>query len=377
MTGRPTVRLRAKASAAASALCAAAALCAAGCSDIWGFHELRGVPDGGNGDLGTLPVGTDDSGAGAGGSGGDRGGVAGTGAGGSSPQGADGGRDLGDAGDVGGPSGSGGTSGEGGARGAGGSSGSGGAVAGVGGRTGTGGSVGSGGSGTGGRAGIGGTNGGTGGAGTGGRAGTGGAGGTGVCAAGANRCVGGNLQTCSATGVWQSTGTSTRQLLLNPGFEDGTTGWTTSVAGGFPLIYVATGNGGTNMPAIAAQSPRNVAWFGGYANADDVASQSVVIPADATSISVSFYYAVFTGKTGTAENDVMNVTVTSGAQTTTLAHFSNANPVTTWTRFSATLPPTLAGQTVRLQFRDLTNGNNALTSFYIDTVALQVVACPP
>jgi len=163
---------------------------------------------------------------------------------------------------------------------------------------------------------------------------------------------------------------------VNPGFDatPGTTGWTTSVAGNFDLIYVATGAGGAT-PAIAAQSPPNVAWFGGYNNADDIATQSVVIPADATAITVSFYYAVFTRETGNAENDVMDVTVTAGAQTTTLAHFSNANPVTTWTRFSAPLPTTLAGQTVRLQFRALTNGN-VITSFYIDTVAVQVVACP-
>ena len=235
-----------------------------------------------------------------------------------------------------------------------------------------GGSGGAGGGGAGGKGGTGGT--GTGGAGTGGRAGTGGVGGTGGCAAGTNRCVGGDLQTCSSTGSWQSTGTSTHQLLANPGFEAGTTNWTTSVAGGFALIYVATGMGNSS-PDVAAQSPPNVAWFGGYNNADDIASQSVVIPADATSINVSFYYAIVTRENGTAANDVMDVTVTAGAQTTAVAHFSNANAVAAWTRFSAALPATLAGQTVRLQFRDLTN-NNAITSFYVDTVALQVVACP-
>jgi len=165
----------------------------------------------------------------------------------------------------------------------------------------------------------------------------------------------------------------TSQLLVNPGFDSGTTGWTTSVAGGFALIFVATGSGG-NSPDVAAQSPPNVAWFGGYNNADDIAAQSVAIPAGATAINLSFFYAVVSRDTSNTEVDVMDVTVTAGAQTTAVAHFNNLTSAANLTRFTATLPVSLAGQTVRIQFRDQTNATG-ITSFYIDTVALQATTC--
>lgn len=318
VTGRWAVGLGTQASRAARALWVAAVCSLPACADIWGFDDLRGAPAGrGSPDTGTLPAIVDA------GTGGDDGGAAGTGAGGSaSPEGSGGVTGRGDAGDASDSPGSGGSRG-GGAAGAG---------AGTGGASGSGGTLG------------------VGGAGTGGRGGSSGTGGTGVCTA------------------------VTRQLLVNPNFESGATGWTTSVAGGFPLIYVATGRG-DNMPEIAAQSPTMVAWFGGYNRGDDIGSQSVVIPANATSINLSFFYAIFTEQNGNAENDVLDVTVTSGAQTTTLAHFSNADSMGAWTRFSAALPTTLAGQTVRLQFRSVTNAT-MITSFYVDTLSLQVVTCP-
>jgi hypothetical protein len=163
--------------------------------------------------------------------------------------------------------------------------------------------------------------------------------------------------------------------LTNPAFDSGETGWTISVAGGFPLVYAADGGGQPGTPAIAAQSAPNLAWFGGYNNADDVASQAVTIPAGATSITVGFFYAIFTRETSGAENDVMNVQLVTDTQTIALAHLSDNAPVSTWTHFSATLPTTLAGQMVTLHFEDTSNGSQ-ITSFYIDSVSLSVVSCP-
>jgi hypothetical protein len=92
-------------------------------------------------------------------------------------------------------------------------------------------------------------------------------------------------------------------------------------------------------------------------------------------MTLSFYYAIVTREAGTVENDVMDVAVLVGAQTISLAHFSNLDAVDAWTRFSAPLPSTVAGRTVTLQFRGTTNAT-AITSFYVDTISLQVVACP-
>jgi len=162
--------------------------------------------------------------------------------------------------------------------------------------------------------------------------------------------------------------------LTNGSFEDGETGWLVSVAGGFPIVYAATGAGG-NSPDVVAQSVPNVTWIGGYNRADDSIRQAVDLPANAQSMTLSFYSAIVTREGGTVENDVMDVAIVAGAQTIALAHFSNLDAVDAWTRFSVPLPGSLAGQTVTLQFRGTTNAS-AITSFYVDTISLQVVACP-
>jgi hypothetical protein len=167
----------------------------------------------------------------------------------------------------------------------------------------------------------------------------------------------------------------TRDLITNGAFEQGETGWTVFVAGGFPIVYAANGNGESGTPDIAAQSPPNLTWIGGYNRGDDSITQNIALPASATSMTLVFYYAIVTRETGTTENDVMDVQIMAGAQTVSLAHFSNLDPVGTWTRFSMALPSSLAGQNVTLQFHGTTNAN-AISSFYVDTVSLQVVACP-
>jgi kumamolisin len=167
----------------------------------------------------------------------------------------------------------------------------------------------------------------------------------------------------------------TRELLTNGSFEQGETGWAVSVAGGFPIVYAADGNAGTNMPEIAAQSAPNLTWIGGYNRADDGIIQSVTLPANATSMTLSFFYSIFTRETASVANDVMDVTVVAGTQTLSLAHFSNLDVVHTWTRLALPLPSNLAGQTVSVRFHGTTNAT-LFSSFYIDTLSLSVVACP-
>jgi hypothetical protein len=200
----------------------------------------------------------------------------------------------------------------------------------------------------------------------------------GVCSPGTMQCLAGDLETCSAAGSWQSVGTATRELLANPGFEAGVTGWTSSVAGGFPIIYFANaaGVGGSGNPEIAAQSAPNLAWLGGYNRANDVLTQVVAVPANAASAMLSFYYAIFTDETSGAENDVMDVQLMAGNQPILQIHLSDNDAVATWTHVAAPLPSNVAGQTLTLQFHAVTNGGTLITSFYVDTVSLQVVACP-
>ena len=200
----------------------------------------------------------------------------------------------------------------------------------------------------------------------------------GECVPGSTQCVAGDVQICDGGAAWQSTGTATRELLVNPAFDLGVNeaGWTNP---GIQIVYAAPAPGGgvTGHPDVAAQSLPNLAWFGGLDSADDRLSQSIAIPAGATKLTFSFFYAVVTGKTGGTEADTFDASLLAGAQVISLAHISNLNATDTWTPVSVPLPATLAGQTVTLQLRGVTNTNvTRTTSFYIDTLSFNVMACP-
>jgi hypothetical protein len=171
----------------------------------------------------------------------------------------------------------------------------------------------------------------------------------------------------------------TRQLLINPAFDfdtgsqnPGETGWTNA---GMPIVYLANGTG-SNHPDVTAQSPPNLAWFGGLNNENDQLSQSVSIPTGATSLSFSFFYAVVTQESnGAAQADVFDVTLLAGTQVISLAHLSEDNATNTWTPVTVPVPSALAGQAVTVMLHGVTNNNNRFTSFYIDTMAFQAVVC--
>ena len=194
----------------------------------------------------------------------------------------------------------------------------------------------------------------------------------GACVPGKTQCLAGDLETCSAAGSWQSTGTATRELLVNPGFDAGEAGWTNP---GIRIVYFANGSNANNTPEIAAQSAPNLAWLGGLNREDDILTQSFLVPANAASVMLSFYYAIWSEESGGDESDVMDVQVLAGNQTILQIHFSDNDAVSSWNHVTAPLPANVAGQTLTLQFHAVTDGS-LITSFYVDTVSLQAVACP-
>jgi hypothetical protein len=133
----------------------------------------------------------------------------------------------------------------------------------------------------------------------------------------------------------------------------------------------------TPLP-IDAQTPSYVAFFGGYSNAMDRLYQTVTVPAGARSVRLSFYYMVLTAETTPVAYDVLEAyTYETGLdRTTVLTRFDDNTPVTTWTRFTTDLPASLAGQTFQLGFRVTTNSVYT-TAFFIDSVSLDVIGCPP
>jgi hypothetical protein len=193
---------------------------------------------------------------------------------------------------------------------------------------------------------------------------------TGVCVPSTRRCNAGQQQVCDASGAWQTMGTASQQLLVNPAFDAGPTGWKDAGLVG-EIINLDDGE-----LDVRAHTPPYLAWLGGYDDAVDELSQTVTIPAGASQITLNFYYNVVTEETSRREYDTLDVFVVSpdGAKTS-VAHLSDETLTPTWTRFSVALPVTLAGRTVDIRFVTTTD-ISLVTSFFVDTVSLDVVGCP-
>ncbi|GAA2198498.1 M4 family metallopeptidase [Streptomyces bangladeshensis] len=148
-------------------------------------------------------------------------------------------------------------------------------------------------------------------------------------------------------------GCTSTQLLANPGFESGDTGWTDS-----GVI--------NNDPREPARSGSWTAWLNGWGSAHtDTLSQSVKIPAGCKA-TLTFYLHIDTAEIGSTAYD--RLTVTAGSKT--LATYSNANAASGYAQKSFDLS-SLAGQTVTLKFTGVEDAYLA-TDFVVDDTALTV-----
>jgi hypothetical protein len=156
-----------------------------------------------------------------------------------------------------------------------------------------------------------------------------------------------------------------RQLLGNPGFENGTNTapWT--------LTAGVINNSSAEPPHSGAWD----AWLDGYGTTHtDTATQTVTIPANITSATLSFWLHIDTAETTTTTAfDTLQVQVLNSAGTTvlaTLGTFSNLNHATGYQQHSFSMLQ-FKGQTVQIRF--LGKEDSSLqTSFVIDDTALNV-----
>jgi hypothetical protein len=152
------------------------------------------------------------------------------------------------------------------------------------------------------------------------------------------------------------------QLLLNPGFESGNVNWVADAG-------VIT-NGTGNVPATGFW----YAWLNGYGSANtDYVYQTVTIPSNATSATLTFFLKVDTSETTTTTaSDTLTLTVrdSNNAVLKTLATYSNLNRTTGYVSKSFDLLA-YRGRTIRVYF--LGREDSTLqTSFAIDDTALKV-----
>ncbi len=146
-------------------------------------------------------------------------------------------------------------------------------------------------------------------------------------------------------------------LLVNPGFESGNTGWS-STSG------VITSS--TSRPARTGSWK---AWLNGYGSSNtDTLSQSVTLPSSGTK-TLAFYIRIDSAETTTSTAyDTLKVQVVAGGTTTTLATYSNLNKNSSYVLKSFSLAG-YAGQTVTVKFTG-TEDYSLQTSFVIDDTSV-------
>ncbi len=151
-------------------------------------------------------------------------------------------------------------------------------------------------------------------------------------------------------------GCAAKQLLANPGFESGATGWTASSG--------VIAQHGTDEPA---RTGTYAAWLDGYGSAHtDTLSQTVTLPSGCATYSLSYWLHIDTAETGSTVYD----TLTLKAGSTTLATYSNVNAASGYQQRTVNLAA-YAGQTVTLAFSGV-EGAKLQTSFVLDDAALNV-----
>jgi hypothetical protein len=159
---------------------------------------------------------------------------------------------------------------------------------------------------------------------------------------------------------------SDANLLTDGGFESGTSFWTESSTGGFPII---------TQDETQAHSGQGYAYLADYAAAHDVLYQQVTIPGDVNAVKLRFWYNITTLETSSdIAFDQMAIVVVdpqTGNTLATIASYSNLNSTNGWLLSPEFDLSAFRGQTIRLTFVATNNDDvDTTTAFLIDDVSL-------
>ena len=169
----------------------------------------------------------------------------------------------------------------------------------------------------------------------------------------------------SAT-VTASEGSTTQQMLDNPGFENGSTA---------PSPWVVTSGVINNASTFEApHSGTWKAWLNGYgAVHTDTLYQPVSIPSTATAATLTFWRHIDTAETTTTtayDTIKLQIRNQSGAVIATLVTYSNLNAAAGYSQVSFDLLA-YKGQTIQIYFVGLED-SSLKTSFVLDDFALNI-----
>ena len=193
----------------------------------------------------------------------------------------------------------------------------------------------------------------------------------GSCVPSSTRCNNGQKQICDAQGGWQDTTTPSMQVLANPGFDAGSVAWMETTLSSSTIITPRQRADFAEGPV--AVEPRLAGRL------LERAGRPVPGGRDPRGRHVDHAELLLRDRDAgelAGILDTMDVYVydPGTAKYTSVAAFNDNMATPTWTRFVATLPLSLAGKTVQVGFKAATDGTKN-TNFFIDTVALDVVAC--
>lgn len=150
------------------------------------------------------------------------------------------------------------------------------------------------------------------------------------------------------------------ELISNASFESVTANWTASSG----VI--------SNDATQAARTGSYKAWLNGYGAAHtDTLYQQITVPANSTTVSLSFWLKVVSSETTTTQAyDTLKLQIRNSSNTVlgTLATYSNLNKGSSYVKKTFDLSA-YKGQTIRIYFLGV-EGSTVATSFLIDDVSV-------
>jgi hypothetical protein len=171
----------------------------------------------------------------------------------------------------------------------------------------------------------------------------------------------GSMGTCNST---------PSDLLVNGNFDSmpAGTGWTAMpIDPAGPIV-------GTDPGVATPQSPTMYAFLAGYPQAkSDSIYQDIAIPANATTLQITGFYAVKTNELGATAYDTSKVEIVTTGGTVLEPILSTQNKNVGWTALDKTIGNLagMKGQTVRLRMTS-TSDDSYATGFGYDTLKLLV-----
>lgn len=152
-------------------------------------------------------------------------------------------------------------------------------------------------------------------------------------------------------------------LVVNPGFENGSSPWSESSSGGYEIVDPTNPHTGSYS-----------AYLCGYDSCNDQIWQSITLPSSFTSVTFSYWTYIDTSETTTTtcyDHFYARLRTSSGTTIATVQSQCNLN-THGWTKYTFTVTSQLSaykGKTIQVYFQGKTD-SSLPTDFFVDDVSL-------